>query len=70
MSEWPGARTVGCRHGFQASKIVHESDWEMRNAAFDIPNRRLAGGYVNKQTDKVGWALWRLDSGEPCIKRK
>ena len=51
--------------GSKLRRLSTESDWEMRNAAFDIPNRRLAGGYVNKQTDKVGWALWRLDSGEP-----
>ena len=50
--------------GSKLRRMSTEPDWEMRNVAFDLPNRRLVGGYVNKQTATVGWALWRLDSPE------
>ena len=45
--------------GSKLRRMSTEPDWEMRNVAFDLPNRRLVGGYVNKQTATVGWALWR-----------
>jgi WD40 repeat protein len=41
-----------------------EADWSMRNAALDMSLRRIAAGYVNKRADRVGWALWDLDTGE------
>jgi hypothetical protein len=50
--------------GAKLHSLPTEPGWSMRNVAFDIPNRRLVGGYVNAQTDTVGWAVWRLDTGE------
>ena len=38
--------------------------WKMRNAAYDLTNRRLIGGYTDEENDTVGWAVWNLDTGE------
>ena len=50
--------------GSKLRSLSTEPDWTMRNAAFDVANRRLVGGYVNEKADTVGWALWNLDTGE------
>ena len=39
-------------------------NWKLRNAAYDLLNRRLIGGYADEENDTVGWAAWNLDTGE------
>jgi len=50
--------------GAKLRSLPTESDWSMRNVAFDMPRGRLVGGYVNEQADTVGWAIWDLNTGE------
>jgi WD40 repeat protein/tRNA A-37 threonylcarbamoyl transferase component Bud32/ribosomal protein S27E len=38
-------------------------NWELRNGAFDEKGRRLVASYMNETADRVGWALWDLDTG-------
>ena len=54
--KWPLRRSL--------REFPTEPDWMMRNAAFDLANRRLFGGFMNGKADTVGWALWDLDTAE------
>jgi len=53
--------------GAKLRSLRTEPDWTMQNVAFDIPNRRMVGGYVNEQTDTGGWAVWHIDTGERLL---
>ncbi len=50
--------------GTKLKPLGTEAGWTIRNVAFDMPNRRLAAGYINDDADSVGWALWDLDSAD------
>jgi WD40 repeat protein/tRNA A-37 threonylcarbamoyl transferase component Bud32 len=48
--------------GTKLQSLPTEPGWAIRNAAFDMPNRRLMASYMNPHTDTVGWAVWDLDT--------
>ena len=50
--------------GAQLSSPRVEPGWTIRNAAFDVPNRRVAVSFVNPDDDSVGWALWDIDTAK------
>jgi WD40 repeat protein len=52
------------REGKKHRSLPTESGWEMRNGAFDFKTGRLIAGYLNAKDDRVGWAMWDVDSGE------
>jgi WD40 repeat protein len=50
--------------GARLQSLRTKPDWLMQNGVFDLPGRIFVGGFVNEQADTVGWALWKLDTGE------
>jgi WD40 repeat protein/tRNA A-37 threonylcarbamoyl transferase component Bud32 len=52
------------RTGTKLHSLKTEDEWSLRNAAFDTSRHRVAAGYANDRTDRVGWALWDLDTGK------
>jgi WD40 repeat protein len=56
--------------GAKLRSLATKLNWWMLNGAFDTPHERLVAGYVNEQADTVGWALWKLDTGERTQERE
>ena len=50
--------------GARLQSLPTKPDWLMQNGVFDLPSRMFVAGFVNEQADTVGWALWKLDTGE------
>jgi WD40 repeat protein len=50
--------------GERLARLETEPTWELRNAAFDEPGRRVFAAFLDNEADTSGWAEWNLDTGE------
>jgi WD40 repeat protein len=41
--------------------LLYDAEWDLRNAAFDRRNRRLAAAYRREDADSAGLVVWNLD---------
>ncbi|HEX6961744.1 MAG TPA: serine/threonine-protein kinase, partial [Lacipirellula sp.] len=50
--------------GKKLRALETEAEWQMRNAVFDAARNRVIAGFLSNEADRVGWAVWELDTGK------
>ena len=48
--------------GERKKELPIDPNWDIENVGFDLAHRRIIASYLDGDADKVGWAMWDLDT--------